>query len=299
LISRVIIRASRSRGILITLVALGLLAGCNRSKPATAAKHYALTGTVVSVDKNTQSAMVDADEVKDFMPAMIMSYKVKNAKDFGALAPGESIYADLIVQGNDYWLENIQVTQRAAAPPPAKADFHIPSPGEEVPDFKLTNQSGKNISLAQYRGKILILTFIYTRCPFPDFCPRVSGQFAELNRQLAANPALYAKTRLLSISFDPKYDTPKVLRDYGHRWAGKADTVFDHWEFAVASANEVPQIAQFFALTVEPDAQGDVITHSLSTAVIGPDGKIVRWYHGSDWQASDLLTDATGATGKL
>jgi protein SCO1/2 len=284
--------------LLIALLAFGTLAGCNRSKPATSAQ-YAVTGTVISIDKNTQSAMIDTDEIKGFMAPMIMSYKVRNGKDLGSLAPGDSLSAELIVQGNDYWLDNIRVTQKAAASPPAKNAFHMPSPGEEVPDFKLLNQGGQHVSLTQYRGKVLMLTFIYTRCPFPDFCPRVSEQFAELNRRLAANPALYAKTHLLSISFDPKYDTPKVLRDYGHQWAGKQATVFDHWEFAAASANQVPEIAQFFGLTVTPETGENVITHSLSTAVIGPDGKIVRWYHGSDWRASDLLTDATGAAGKL
>jgi len=293
--SRTIIRTFRSSRILIALLALGAAVACGPSKPSSAAKHYNLTGRIISIDRNTQSMVVDAAEVKDFMAAMAMAYKIKDAKELDALAPGDSISADLLVQGNDYWLENIRVTQHATASPPAKADFHMPSPGEEVPSFKLVNQSGKHISLAHYRDKVLILTFIYTRCPFPDFCPRVSGQFAELNRQLAADPALYSKTHLLSISFDPKYDTPKVLRDYGHQWAGKEAGVFDHWEFAVASAHDVPQIAQFFGLTVEPDTEGAVITHSLSTAVIGPDGKVFRWYHGSDWQASDLLKDAASA----
>ncbi len=299
MISRIIIRTSCPRGMLIALLALGLLAACGPSKPASTAKHYILTGTVISIDKNTQSMLVNAAEVQGFMAAMAMPYKVKNASDLDASAPGDSISADLMVQAGDYWLENIQVTQKTAASPSTQTGFHMPSPGEEVPDFNLVNQSGKHVSLAQYRGKVLILTFIYTRCPFPDFCPRVTGQFAELNRQLAATPALYSKTHLLSISFDPKYDTPQILRDYGHRWAGKQATVLDHWEFAVASANDVPQVAQFFGLTVMPETEGNIITHSLSTAVIGPDGRIFRWYHGSDWQASDLLKDAAGAVGKL
>ncbi len=299
MITQLIFPVSRLRGILIALVALGLLAGCGPSKPASTATHYTLTGKVISIDKNTQSVVVNASEVKGFMGAMAMPYKVKNAGDLDRLTPGDSISADLVVQTSDYWLENIQVAQKAAASSSVKTEFQMPSPGEEVPDFKLVNQDSKPISLAQYRGKTLILTFIYTRCPFPDFCPRMSGQFAELNHQLAATPALYSKTHLLSISFDPNYDTPTVLRDYGHKWAGKQASVFDHWEFAVAPANDVPQIAQFFALTVMPEKGADVITHSLSTAVIGPDGRIFRWYHGSDWQASDLLKDAAAAAGKL
>jgi len=286
-------RFSRT-AIFFIVVALGLLAAC-ASKPASTAKHYALTGKIVSIDKNAQTMVVDAAEIKGFMEAMAMPYKVKNVRELEGLAPGDSITADLMAQGDDYWLVNIKVIQKSAAPPPAKSEFHMPSPGEEVPNFKLVNQNGRHVSLAQYRGKTLILTFIYTRCPFPDFCPRVTGQFAELNHQIAADPKLYAKTHLLSISFDPKYDTPKVLTDYGHQWAGKQPTVFDHWEFAVVSAADIPQMAKFFGLTVIPE-KDDIITHSLSTAVIGPDGKVFRWYHGSDWQASDLLKDAAAAS---
>ena len=282
-------KSSRS----LLFVALALLSACT-SKPASAPKRYTLTGKIVSIDKSTQSMVVDAAEIKGFMEAMAMPYIVKNAHELEGLSAGDSITADVVVQGNDYWLENIKVTQKAGAPPPSKSEFHMPSPGEEVPNFKLVNQSNRHVSLVQYRGKTLILTFIYTRCPFPDFCPRVTGQFAELTRQLAADPKLYAKTHLLSISFDPAYDTPKVLTDYGHQWAGKDPGVFDHWEFAVAAATDIPQIAKFFGLTVIPE-KNDIITHSLSTAVISPDGKIFRWYHGSDWQAADLLRDAAAA----
>jgi protein SCO1/2 len=279
--------------LLLVVAASGFMAGCH-SKPA--AKHYVLTGTIVSIDKNSKSLLVNGDEVKGFMAAMTMSYMVKDGNELNGLSAGDTIAADLIEQGDEYWLEHMKVTQKAGAPPPTKADFHMPSPGEEVPDFKLVNQSNRHIDLHQYRGKTVILTFIYTRCPFPDFCPRMSGQFAELNRQLAADPKLYAKTHLLSISFDPGYDTPKVLTEYGHHWAGEKPGVFDHWEFAVAASQDIPQIATFFGLTVIPE-KDDVITHSLSTAVIAPDGKISRWYHGSDWQASDLLKDAEVTAG--
>ncbi|HEX8817488.1 MAG TPA: SCO family protein [Terriglobales bacterium] len=279
--------------ILSIVALLALLTAC-KSKPAV--KSYKLTGKIVSVDKNALTALIDTDEIKDFMEPMTMSYKVKDAKELNGLTPGDSISADLREQNDDYWLENIKVTAKSTGPPPAKSEFHMPSPGEVVPDFKLVNQSNKQISLSQYHGKTLILTFIYTRCPFPDFCPRVMKQFAEVYRGLSTQPATLAKVHLLSVSFDAKYDTPKVLADYGHRWAGNQAGVFDRWEFAAVSAADLPVMSKFFGLTVVPE-KDDIITHSLSTAVIGPDGKIFRWYHGSDWQASDLLKDAGTAAG--
>jgi protein SCO1/2 len=172
--------------------------------------------------------------------------------------------------------------------------MHIPEEGEEVPDFHLVNQDGKKISFDRYRTKVLLITFIYTRCPFPDFCPRITQKFAEVNRQLDADKALGPQTHLISISFDPEHDTPKVLRAYGiQALGGEPATKFVHWEFATASPKDLPKLADFFGLTIQPDS--GLITHSLSTAVIGPDGKISKWYHGSDWEPATLVQDAANA----
>lgn len=279
------------------LLCTACLTACGPSKQAKSAgaKRYKLSGRVVSIDKQNKSIVVDGEDIPGFMPAMTMPYQVKNASDLDKVAPGDSVAAEIVGQDTDYWLENIQVTKHSNAPAAKpSASLHIPESGQQVPDFVLTNQSGKRISLNQYRGKALILTFIYTRCPFPDFCPRVSGQFAEINRDLEADASLNHKTHLLSISFDPKHDSPKVLRDYGLTYTkGAKSPLFNHWEFAVTPANELPKVANFFALTYSEEA--GAITHSLSTAVIGPDGRIFKWYHGNDWTSSELEKDAADA----
>jgi protein SCO1 len=286
---------------LIALILAGafLSSSCNRARTQTA-KRYPFTGRVVSVDSQAQSALIDGDSIPGFMDAMAMSYKVKPAATLSHLLPGDSISAEVVSApedengGSDSWLENVKVTAHPKTPPPAPATaLHMPAPGEAVPNFSFTNQAGSRISLQQYRGKVLFVTFIYTRCPFPDFCPRVSSNFAEIYKQLGTNPAL-AGVHLLSVSFDPERDTPRVLRDYGFSVAHTHDpALFSRWEFAVPSASDLPRIADFFALTVK--LEGGLFTHNLSTAVIGPDGKIVKWYHGSDWQVSDLIKDATAA----
>ena len=282
------------------ILAAVFLTSCDRSKTL-AAKRYPFTGRIVSIDPQEQAAVIDGDTIPGFMDAMAMSYKIKPPEMLRQLSPGDSISAELVdVQPDDNngrsdsWLENVKVTAHPKTPPPAPATaLHIPAPGENVPDFSFTNQNGSRISLQQYRGKVLLVTFIYTRCPFPDFCPRVSSNFAEIYKQLGSNAAL-AGTHLLSISFDPEHDTPKVLRDYGFSVAHTHDpALFSRWQFAAPSAADLARIADFFALTVKPE--GGLITHNLSTAVIGPDGKIVKWYHGSDWQGSDLIKDAAGA----
>jgi protein SCO1/2 len=292
-------------------VIAGLLVSCQRTK-APATKRYPFTGRVVSVDSQEHAAVIDGDDVPGFMGAMAMTYKIKPASDLGKIKPGDSISAEIVMVQprseseaqseaksqdveDEYWIENVKVTGHMQPAPTSLV--HTPAPGEDVPDFWLTNQSGKRISVSQYRGQVLLVTFIYTRCPFPDFCPRVSSNFAEIYKQMGANPRSnpqLAKVHLLSVSFDPEQDTPKVLRDYGFSTAHSHDAaLFKRWEFAAPSAAGLPKIADYFGLMITPE--NGLITHNLSTAVIGPDGKIVNWYHGSDWQVSDLMKDAVDA----
>jgi protein SCO1 len=293
----------------VILVSTAFSLACSRHA-APSPKRYPFTGRIVLIDKSNQSAIIDGDAIPGFMDAMAMDYKIKLAADANQLAAGDFISAEVVVaQGKDkdsvpdYWLENVKVTGHGKAPASKDSDkvdgkptaeLHVPAAGEEVPDFQFTNQSARHISLKEYRGKVLFVTFIYTRCPFPDYCPRVGTQFAKLNQQLTADPALATKTHLLCISFDPEHDTPKVLRDYGFSLAhSRQAALFDRWEFAVPRVGELAQIADYFGLTYKPE--NGLITHSLSTAVIGPDGKIVSWYHGSEWQVSELVKDAEGA----
>jgi protein SCO1/2 len=277
-------------------------AACNRTSPPPAAansstaKRYSFKGKVMSVDKNARTANIDNEPIAGFMDPMVMPYTIKPPAALDQLQPGDTITADVVVQiDNAYWLENVKViahSQPAADKP--TSSIHIPSPGDQVPDFQLVNQNGRHTSLHQYRGETLLLTLIYTRCPFPDFCPRISHEFAAIDRQVRADPSRYGKTHLLSISFDPAHDTPKVLRAYGFSCAATKDpTLFTHWEFSAIPQPELQKFADYFALTYNED--GGLITHSLSTAIISPDGKIYRWYHGADWQASDLLQDIAAA----
>jgi protein SCO1/2 len=280
---------------------LSFSVACNRGKSQagnattqSGAKRYALKGKVISVDKNAGTANIDNEPIAGFMDAMIMPYTFKPATAINQVQPGDSIAADVVVDSDKYWLENVKVTGHSDPGAKPAASVHIPAPGDEVPDFKLVNQNGKSVSLHQYRGQILLLTLIYTRCPFPDFCPRLSHEFAAIDRQIRTDPARYGKTHLLSISFDPAHDTPKVLRAYGFSCAGSKDpALFERWEFSAIPQAELPEFADYFALTYKEE--DGLLTHSLSTAVVSSDGKIVKWYHGAEWEASDLLQEIAAA----
>jgi protein SCO1 len=283
--------------LLAFLIAFSIFSSsCNRANPA-AAKGYSFTGRIVSIDAQDQSAIIDGDKIPGFMDAMAMSYKVRPPATLAQLSPGDSISAEVVVVDPDYWLENVKVTAHAKAPDASlAATQRIPAPGDSIPDFSFINQDGRRGSIQQYRGKVVLITFIYTRCPFPDFCPRMSSNFAEIDKQLATDPTLAAHIHLLSVSFDPEHDTPEVLRDYAFSVAHTHDpALFRRWEFAAPRSADLPKIAEFFGLVAKPE--GGLITHNLSTTVIGVDGKIVKWYHGGDWQSSDLIKDATAALG--
>lgn len=271
-----------------------LAVSCNTSRTPSqpGGQRYHLKGTVVSIDQRAQMANVDAEAIPGFMDAMTMPYVVKPASELGMLKPGDEITADLVKQDDKYWLENIAITGHKDLPQSKpSAELHIPEPGDLVPDFRFVNQSGKAVSLDQYRGKALLMTFIYTRCPFTDFCPRVSHEFAAINHDLQSNPVLYSDTRLLTVSFDPEHDTPKVLRAYGFSYAGTTKpSLFQHWVFAAPSATNLPKLANYFGFWY--NQQNGVLQHSLSTAVIGPDGRIFKWYRDNSWQPNDLIKDA-------
>ena len=257
-------------------------------------KRYDLKGKVVAVDKTDRSVTISHQDIVGYMPAMTMPFKIKNDTDLEMLAPGDEVTGKLVVDDLSSWVEILTITEGSGPLSPTAAVPGEPKPGDEVPDFALTNQDGKRIHLAQYRGQALALTFIYTRCPQPDQCTLMSSNFAAIDRELQKQPEVYQKTHLLSVSFDSDYDTPKVLRSYGASHTERySDESFQHWEFATGSADEVKGIAQFFGFRYYHDtASGkDEVMHTLRTAVISPEGKLVKLYRGNEWKPEEVLSD--------
>jgi protein SCO1/2 len=244
--------------------------------------------------------MVSQDAIPGFMDAMTMTYKVKNPGIVSDLHSGDVITADLYVSQNadaDVYLDHIVVVAQGKPDYRPPVVYHVPAPGDPVPDFRLRNQDGRLISLHQFQGKDLLITFIYTRCPLPNFCPLVTRNFAIINRELSNDPALYRRTQLLCVSFDPENDTPARLRAYGATYVGSDDKdAFSHLEFAVPDNETLQKMAQFFdiGLTREPDG---TITHTLSTTLIGADGKVVRFYPGNEWTVSQVVADVKHTAG--
>jgi protein SCO1/2 len=286
--------------ILIPLLLLVvLLAGCHSSpQPVTSAsvsprKTFTIRGKVVSTD--AVHVTLDGESIPGFMEAMTMDYALRDPSVLSELHPGDRITADVLADGDsasgytNVQLDNIVVIAQARPDYKPPVQYHVPTPGDAVPDFHLLNQSDRTIHLEQFKGKVVLLTFIYTRCPLADFCPRMSHNFAEIDKALAADPALYNQTHLLSISFDPAYDTPKVLRSYGGAYTGRfTNEKFTHWDFAAPTEKDLPALTQFFNVGVTP-GDSKTLTHSLSTVLIGKDGRIIDWYPTNEWKPSDVL----------
>lgn len=273
---------------------LALVAGCRAQRPQAAqsgaVKEYAVKGIIVGTDAAHRQVTVDTQEIPGFMEAMTMPYKVKDENVLQDLHPGDHMTGTLLVSDVSTLLDQIVITSQAQPDYKPPAQYHVPAPGDAVPDFRFTNQSGRQISLRQFRGKALLVTFIYTRCPLSDYCPRMSRNFAEIDKRLQADKALYNKTHLLSLSFDPAYDAPAVLRSYGEAYTGNyTKERFEHWDFAAPSKPELPRLLEYFDVGATP-GDNHTITHSLSTAVIAPDGTIAQWYPTNDWTPADVLS---------
>jgi protein SCO1/2 len=259
-----------------------------------------MRGKVVSTSPATSEVTINHETIPGFMDAMTMPYRIKDANIVAELHPGDVITADLMVSQSDdadMFLDHIVVVAQGKPDYRPQVQYHVAAPGDQVPDFAMRNQDGRTISLAQFRGKELLITFIYTRCPLPNFCPRVTRQFAQINRQLQLDPKLNSKTHLLCVSFDPENDTPARLRAYGATYIGTdAKSAFSHWDFGVPDQKIVDKMAQYFdvGLTRAPDAS---ITHTLSTTLVGADGKVLAFYPGNEWTVDQVLADVKHAAG--
>ncbi len=279
-----------------------VVTGCEQGKSTGAAqgpeRHF-VRGNVVAVDVPAQSVMLAHEAVPGFMPAMTMEYKVTDPAAIGELHQGDRITADLLNDRDAAGPKNLRLADvvviAQARPdylPPVQ--YHVPAVGDVVPNFALLNQSDKKISIDAFRGKVLLLTFVYTRCPLADYCPRMSRNFADIDKQLQVDPKVYGKTHLLTVSFDPTYDTPKVLRSYGGAYTGKySQETFAHWDFAAPNEAELPKMEQWFDVGVTP--AGKTLQHSLATVIVGADGKVLAFYPTKDWTVDEALKVVRGA----
>jgi protein SCO1/2 len=262
--------------------------GCRREP---AARQYELTGQVLAVDRERQEIVIRHEDIKGFMPGMTMPFRTKDPRWLEAATPGDIVTATLVVEAGDAWLSRVAPTGRreplpADAPVPRVMDPPLRR-GDAVPDATLVDDQGTPLVTSALRGVPWAVTFVYTRCPLPTFCPALDRQFQSVQRGIQGNGAL-AGARLLSVTIDPAYDRPPVLRAHAERLG--ADPRI--WRFATGEVEAIDRFAGRFGLVVDRGAgKPEDLVHSLRTAVIDRQGRVVRIHEGADWKATDVLRD--------
>jgi protein SCO1/2 len=266
------------------------------------ATRHDIEGKVVKVDAAQRRVTLAHGAIENYMEAMTMEFAVKEAWAFEAMKPGDTVRATLIVDGARSWIEGVSVSKGVTSTVPQGA-WTPPAAGTPLPEVTLTDQDAKPLDWSRFHGQPLVLTFIYTRCPLPDYCPLMMQRFAALEKALAAaatagasagagagDPAL-AGTRLLAISVDPAFDTPAVLRAFGQRYATGVgpDKRFTRWQLATGAPDNVKRLAGFFGLDYfEEDGQ---IMHALRTAIVDSHGGVYRVFEGNSWTVDEILRD--------
>jgi protein SCO1/2 len=273
------------------LITVLVFSSCRRETSPVAAsagsdvRHFDVTGTVQSIDRSNRTAVISHAAIPTYMDAMTMPFQFADDLDLSALKRGDQLRFRLAVAEARAWVDQFETLGHINLPPSAHAPQVSARIGARPPATELQDQDGTPFRLSELRDRTVALTFLFTRCPYPEMCPRLSRQFAEAQRALlATHPD--AGWLLLSITIDPDYDTPERLAAYAKAFAPDPK----HWRFATGSPEAIKELAAWFGLEMIPSA-GPTLEHTLRTAVIAPSGKVTRVFDGNNWSTDDLIEE--------
>ena len=273
----------------VTLLAVLLVMALGHRNPPTSSRvndlqTFEVFGQIRNLDIPNKTVRVAHEEIPDYMPAMTMPFTVKDTTFLNGLRVDDRVKFELAVTRDDSWISRIELAEPVGAKEtgvvkPALSlrdrETERVQIGERVPDFGLTDQDGRAFHLSDFRGKAVVLTFIYTRCPLPNYCPLMSKNFADLQQRLSKEFA--NKYQLLSISIDPEFDRPEVLKHYAARYGAKGKD----WSFAGGNAEQINFVAGLMGLYYAQE--NGLISHDLRTAVISADGRLVHLWKSNVW----------------
>ena len=265
------------------VVLLVLATGACSRRETGDARRFQLRGTVAGYDSSSTRVVVAHDAVTGLMPAMSIPFEVIGAAP--TLREGDRIMATLVVTNSRSWLEDVRITAVGRVTGKSMSDAGRAMPGVVVPDFQLLDQDGRSLTMKDFAGRVLIVTFIYSRCPLPDFCPLMVKNLESVRRR-ANDEGIGGRLALLGVTLDPAFDTPTVLRVYGQSVLKGANR-FDQWTLASGTAAHVEDVARFFAVGYQSD--DGLVTHTLSTVVVGHDGRIMRTFASNSWRPDELF----------
>ena len=283
---------------LICFFSLLLISCGKKEEKQTDLVTFPLRGEVVAIDTAKRVVTIAHEAIPNYMNAMVMPFKVKDPALLKGFAIGDSVGATLAISRTESWLETLRLLRKGEnveAAPAEEIEFkRLFHEGDLLPDERFLNQDGKQVRLSDFKGKTVALTFIYTRCPLPDFCIRMSEHFRQLQKLLSGEPTLSGKWHLVSVSFDPKYDRPPVLKQYGKNYG--AD--FSTWDFVTdpdTSGLALQHFADGFGLTYVPEE--GTFTHNLRTAILDKEGKLVKILVGNEWKPEEIVKEISKFAG--
>jgi protein SCO1 len=267
------------------------LLGCGRSSHLDdRAEHYDTRGVVRGFSPDRSTIEIQHENIPGFMPSMTMPFVARDPKQIADLKTGDPISFRMLVTQKDFWIDNVKKIRREdvnvtepkrTSPVSSEHDVRLKE-GDPMRPFTLTSQNGEPISLDTFRGRPFVLTFVFTRCPIPNFCPRMSNNFEEVQEAIKTGGPVLAKTRLLGITLDPEYDTPKVLSDY----AGFYHADPQIWTFATGQPKEIDALTHAFS--VYRQTEGGTISHGLATALINSNGIVEKIWRGNAWTPEEV-----------
>jgi len=294
---RILCKTHRRWGALLGCAAV--LAGCGQhaSPPAPKPQVFVVKGVVRELEPDGKTVIIRHEAIPNYMPSMIMPFEVHDTNLLRGLQRGDEITFNLVVTPSEGWIESMTKSQTAAAPPApaASTGIHIThaleplDEGEALPDYHFTNELGQAVSLGQFRGQVLAFTFFFTSCPFPDFCPRMTRNFAEAEKELETMTNAPAGWHLLSISFDPAHDTPGRLADYAR--AAHYDP--RHWSFLTGEESQISNLAE--QMEEYYWREGSSIGHNERTVVVDARGRIRKIMPGNKWEVGQLVREIVQA----
>ena len=287
-------------------LALSLL-GCDKPAPAPSPaprtdapeRVFAARGVVRSVPESGHTLVVRHEEIPGYMPKMTMELNVRDTNEITGLERDDEISFQLIATAKTHWIQNIKRGGKVApTETPAVVETNKPPvrelhPGEVLPDYELLGEDGQTVRFSDFRGQAVAFTFIFTRCPLPDFCPRMGNNFAAAREGLRAKANAATNWQFLSISFDPEHDSPEVLRNYA-KYYRHNDA--DRWRFATAPLKVLATLAPELDLMFAKEAGGS-ISHNLRTVVIDPQGRLYKQFDGNQWTPEALAEALLAAAG--
>jgi protein SCO1/2 len=266
------------------------------SESLPAPREFAAKGVVKAIEPGRKTVVIDHEAIPDFMDAMTMPFRVKTTNELAAIEAGDAVSFRLLVTEEESWIDQL-VTLKTAIPAgslsstlPAAQSTTNSKPHHPLLDYAFTNELGQPIRLADFRGKALALTFIFTRCPIPDYCPRLSKNFEEASRKLSEMPGAPPNWHFLSVSFDTQFDTPEVLKAYGKRFSYDPN----HWSFLTGPADKIAELARLSDMQFE--STGGLFSHNLRTLIIGPDGALRMNFPVGGNLTYDIVSEILKAT---